>query len=329
MSIEQSSFFNSLEGDRRYLASQFAEYFAAFLTDGVFGGGENLQPYVTGADYTIKIKPGKAWIQGYYYRLRDAEKEMTPEPAAENDRIDRVVVRVDLRVAERSARIYIKEGTPAAVPEPPALVRDLEVAGVYEISLAQIRIPALATTIQGSNVTDERLDETVCGLVDSLIQADTSQVFNQFQTYYNEKRDEFDNYLQSIIDNWDDWFGVTVAQGIRGEWSVYFAGVQDAWNAWFTAQQSEIFDAVYFQFENWRYRAGHKYRTLFDAPTPGNITEEIRNSISEDLVASKITEFDAPAAGQIIETLHVVEGNVTVAKVTTFEVNGNILEVVS
>lgn len=82
-------------------------------------------------------------------------------------------------------------------------------------------------------------------------------------------------------------------------------------------------------FELWASRTGHRYRTIFDTPNPGDITEEIRNSLSDDLVASKLTEFDAPTLGQITETLHVVEGNMMVKKVTTFEVDGSITEEVS
>ncbi len=82
-------------------------------------------------------------------------------------------------------------------------------------------------------------------------------------------------------------------------------------------------------FELWASRTGHRYRTIFDTPNPGDITEEIRNSLSDDLVASKLTEFDAPTLGQITETLHVVAIAKTATKVTTFEVDGSITEEVS
>jgi hypothetical protein len=49
---------------------------------------------------------------------------------------------------------------PAAEPEPPALTRTPQ---VWEISLAQVRVPASAVFIRPENVTDERSDESVCG----------------------------------------------------------------------------------------------------------------------------------------------------------------------
>lgn len=82
-------------------------------------------------------------------------------------------------------------------------------------------------------------------------------------------------------------------------------------------------------FELWASRSTNTYKTIFDSPTAGDITEEIRNTISNDLVASKVTEFDTPTVGQISETLHIVEDNVTVTKITTFDPDGSISEVIT
>ena len=87
--------------------------------------------------------------------------------------------------------------------------------------------------------------------------------------------------------------------------------------------------ASLFDFENWAGRSGHTYKTLFDTPTSGDITEEIRNTSSDALVASKVTEFDTPAAGQIQETLSIVEDAITVRKITTFNVDGSIDEAIT
>ncbi len=82
-------------------------------------------------------------------------------------------------------------------------------------------------------------------------------------------------------------------------------------------------------FELWASRSTNTYKTIFDSPTAGDITEEIRNTISNDLVASKVTEFDTPTVGQISETLYIVEDNVTVTKTTTFDPDGSISEVIT
>ena len=84
-----------------------------------------------------------------------------------------------------------------------------------------------------------------------------------------------------------------------------------------------------FDFDNWRYRAGHTYKTIFDAPLAGDITEEIRNAISDALVASIETKFDTPSAGQIQETLFITEDSITIRKITTFNIDGSIDEAIT
>ena len=321
---QYSSFFRSVAGDRKYSADQFAEYFRSFLTNGIFNGGTNLQVTVNDMKSTIDI--GKGWIEGYYYHNK-TPLELTHSSAdTVNDRIDRVVIRLDLNEGFRSVKAYIKTGTPSATPEAPELVRELEAGTVlqYELSLAQMLVKANATEIESADVTDERLDNELCGLVNSLIQADTTDIFNQFQAFLNGTIDEWDAYFLEVQGIWDTWFGDT-----NVAWNNWFTATQNDYQAWYDGIKATIFDAVYFQFENWRYRAGHTYKTLFDTPTSGDITEEIRNTTSDALVASKVTEFDTPAAGQIQETLSIVEGAITVRKITTFNVDGSIDEAIT
>lgn len=297
---EVSGLFNSLGGDRRYNASWFAEYFANFLTDGIFNGGTNCQVYAEGDDYVLRVKVGRAWIQGYYYALKDSERLLVPgaaDPA--NDRIDRVVLRLDVGQAARSIFAAVKAGTPGAVPEPPALERDLTGTGVYELSLAQVLITAAAETIPALAVTDERLDNDVCGLVESLIQADTTDIFDQFQAYLDAKTAEFD--------------------GIMSDYDTYIQAQVDDWDAWYATNKVAIFDALYFAFENWRYRNGCYYLTEFDTPNAGDITESIKLVVDDSVIATKVTAFDTPTAGDITETLAITDGSIVVAKVTEFD----------
>lgn len=93
------------------------------------------------------------------------------EPASTMDRIDRVVLRLDTSIPIRAIRAIILQGAPNTNPTAPSLVRS---GNIYDISLAQIRIKANSTIVEQSNITDERLDQNVCGLVNSLIRVDTA-----------------------------------------------------------------------------------------------------------------------------------------------------------
>ena len=89
-----------------------------------------------------------------------AGKTFTHGAAATADRIDRIVARLDRNADKRCITLAVLEGVPAAEPVPPALTRTPQ---VWEISLAQVRVPASAVFIRPENVTDERADESVCG----------------------------------------------------------------------------------------------------------------------------------------------------------------------
>jgi hypothetical protein len=195
---EKSGFFDSTAEDpREYTADEFAEYFRRLLTDGIFNGGTNLKVGATGTDMRTHILPGYAWIQGYMYKVYDEPLYLQHDlPDAQLDRIDRIVLRLDTSLEARSIRAMILKGTPAANPVAPSIVRE---NNIFDLSLAQVRIIAGKSYVEAFQITDERLDTNVCGLVNSLIQADTTEIFNEFYSWLNTKKTEYQQ-------DWDDWF---------------------------------------------------------------------------------------------------------------------------
>lgn len=158
---EISRFFDHIDGDRTYNAADWAEYFRQILTTGVLDSGSNLQVYVNGTDRIARVRPGKAWIEGYFYKLTEELELPLEEAHGTYDRIDRIVLRLNTNTDVRDIRLMVKTGEPDIEPTPPVLTRE---GNVYEISLAQILIIHNTTAIPVENVIDERLDSTVCGL---------------------------------------------------------------------------------------------------------------------------------------------------------------------
>jgi hypothetical protein len=178
---EISRFFNHVDGDRVYNADEFAEYFRQVLTSGIFNGGTNLQVSCNGTDRISRINPGKAWLEGYFYKNTDDPLQLThAESHGGYDRIDRVILRLDKNTENRYVKAFIKTGIPDVAPVPPELTRD---EFVYEISLAQVLIIHNTSVIAANKVTDERLNTAVCGLVNSLIQVDTTAMQAQFDGF--------------------------------------------------------------------------------------------------------------------------------------------------
>ena len=191
---ERFRFFDSIDGEdeRYYTADEFAEYFRQLVTSGIFNGGENLRVTADGTDMSVKIKEGYAWLEGYLYKIDTEPLKLTLDAADPNlNRIDRIIIRLDKTLDNRYVRAFVLKGIPAQEPIAPQLRRD---ENIYEISLAQIRIIAGKSFIGETEVMDERFNEDVCGIVNSLIKVDTSHLIKAFedewQTWYNGIKDE-------------------------------------------------------------------------------------------------------------------------------------------
>ena len=106
-------------------------------------------------------------------------------------RIDRVVVSWHIPNQSELPQVVIRQGTPAADPQPPALVNDGEYA---EICLAEIAVAAGAITLAAENITDTRLDGDVCGLVSMGIEKiPTDGLYQQWIDWFEELQTTLDD----------------------------------------------------------------------------------------------------------------------------------------
>lgn len=187
----RSGFFNSVNGDRRYLAYNFAEYFASFIGNGVFPEPSTSLQVISKENMIISLKPGKGWINGYYI-INDTEYDLVISNAdGVLNRIDRVVM--SLNFNSRTIEIVVKKGLFASSPIAPTLQRDQE---VFELALADVFVAKGITSISQSAITDKRLDKNVCGIVTGLIdQIDTTDLFAQYNVSFNEWFDSVKEYL--------------------------------------------------------------------------------------------------------------------------------------
>lgn len=202
----RSGLFNSVNGDRKYLANFFAEYFASFIGNGVFPNpSSGLQVFANG-DMTVNIRPGKAWINGYFL-INDADYQLTFDVAdGMLNRIDRIVLQ--LNFLNREIVPLVKKGANASNPTAPTLQRDTD---AYEIALADIYVGKGILSISQANITDLRLNPSLCGIVHGTVeQIDTTTIYNQYVDWFNLTKEsneiDFDNFLDSKDHYFQTWF---------------------------------------------------------------------------------------------------------------------------
>lgn len=150
--------------DRAANANDFAAYFKGLIKNGVLFGSASLKVAID-SGMSVKAQAGTAYINGKIYANDEAESITLDTASASLARIDRVVLRLD--ETSRLIEVAVLKGTPASSPTAPAITQE---ADIYELCLAEIRIPAGATSIAASYITDTRSDTEVCGWVTNLVQ---------------------------------------------------------------------------------------------------------------------------------------------------------------
>lgn len=198
MAIE-SYFFNAklLNGkyDRVYTSKDITTYLDKIVGSGVFPTPSNCLQVYAGTGMKIYVRPGQGWINGHKL-INTADYPLTIEAADVTlNRIDRVVFRVNN--SERQMEIVVKKGANASEPVAPDIMRNDD---LIEFSLATITINKRTESITEAMIRDTRLDSTVCGMVQGLIQ----QVGTD--TLYKQWADAFDRYYNSAQKEFDDWF---------------------------------------------------------------------------------------------------------------------------
>ena len=190
-----------------------AEYVMRWLhgrSSGVFGADGNATVAPVLDTMSVTVSDGNGWISNdnadgvvWWIDNESANGSKLQLPVDMADavlpRIDRVVVSWQTTNYVALPEVIILKGTPASNPVAPALTNNNI---LRQISLAAIRIPAGATAITGAMITDERLDNSVCGLVTCGIGVDTSVMQAQWKASYAE----FVTYLAQQQAAWEDFF---------------------------------------------------------------------------------------------------------------------------
>ena len=174
-------------------------------TSGVYSKDTNYAVSVTGARQ-ITVAPGLAWVnyddfKGVSACSREAVALTVPDADSTLPRIDRVVLQFD--TAANLTAVKLKPGTPAAVPEPPAILQN---HNQYELGLCTVSVPAGSSVVTAADITDTRADEAVCGVMrDSVtgiptaqLQAQALAIMTQLSTELHTKLDALDAAIAAV-----------------------------------------------------------------------------------------------------------------------------------
>lgn len=266
------------EPDRAYVSEIFRNYFNSFIGNGIFPNpSTQLQVFARSPEVMqVIVKSGKAYTEGaFYYNDDDLILSIADSDPVLN-RIDAVVVQCDY--TQRQVTCKIITGTPATNPTHYTPVRNED---YFELLLAEIYVPFASINVKQSNITDYRLNSTVCGMAAGLIQqVDTTTLYNQYAAKYQE-------VLNTIAANeaaYNAWYS-----NFKSTSEADFAAFKLEFNTWFNNVKNIIFDAQYFDFDNNVYRNAMRYNYTKVVAENGlkTYTEYLKNTVDNSVYATR------------------------------------------
>lgn len=205
--------------DRVYYSEDFACFFGMFVGNGVFPNPSDNLKITSNGNMTVTATKGYAFINGRGYVLLEDMAIQLDTANASYNRKDIIVV--SLNLVDRDIKIKYKAGVANANPQEPELVRSSD---VHELKLASITVRSGTQQVTHGDITDTRLDAKVCGIVDNLVQSvDTTELFNQYQAYWDSKTAEWASKGQQQELDWQEQMdaqqsGYVSLKGTIEEW---------------------------------------------------------------------------------------------------------------
>lgn len=233
--------------DRAVDSAFLRRFYKAYWDDGVFyKPSASFAVTATGTGMNVQVQPGMAQVQGAFC-LEDTVQTLPIAAAdASLNRIDSVVLRLDLSLDKRDISLAVVSGVAAVSPVAPALTRNNT---TWELGIANVLVSAGAGVITQRDVEDTRLDDTRCGAVAQTVgELDTSGFFAQLTAMIARLREEIGEVetgtaamLRSVYDPGDDGVNICVQEyecsksgsvyALTGEGAVGRFKVPAAWSA--------------------------------------------------------------------------------------------------
>lgn len=276
------------EYDRTYLADDFARYFRELVYSGVFmRESTNLQVLANG-DMTLTLKAGSAIIDGYRYQSTKDITITVPPADAVLQRIDRVSITWDKD--DREIHYEYIEGTPAINPAAAELRRDAE---HQDYIVAEIEVRAGVISITQTDITDTRLDSTICGLASPFAELDTTTLYVKLEEFY-----------RSFVENTVNW-----QTQEKEEFMEWFDTLKDVLSG-------DVAGSLQLQIESLAEREFRHYMGLVNQTTEflpdGSIVQE-----SDKAVITTVTGYDEDNNKTITQTVEVKSDSSKYVKITT------------
>lgn len=236
-------FFNSLNGDRKYDASQMSSIFDGLIIDGVFATIGTAFAVKAAGGLTVNIGIGKAWFN-HTWTVNDAVLPLTaPEAEVLLDRIDAVVLEVNATESVRENTIKFVKGTPSSAPVRPTLENE---GNVHQYPLCYIYRKYGTAVINQADITSMIGTESTPFVTAILQTISLDELLGQWQNeldlFTAAQEQEVSDWIANEESGFTTWFDQMKAdlQAEQAALDQWVASEQTDFLAWYNQMKDQL-----------------------------------------------------------------------------------------
>ena len=198
----KSGFYNSMNGDRKYSATDMSSLFDGLINDGVFMSVGSNFAVTADSGNTVIVGTGRAWFNHTWTYNDAAMNVYLDDSDMVQDRIDAIVLEVNSNDSVRNNTIKVINGTASSSPVNPTLVNE---EMIHQYPLAYINRPANSKEISQIDITNA-VGTSECPFVTGIIDVNNIDVLvaqwqAKFDTWFDGVKGKLDGDAAGKLSN--------------------------------------------------------------------------------------------------------------------------------
>lgn len=284
-----SGFFNSVDHDRLYDATDISRLFDGLIRDGIFASIGDCMVVKQSNQMNVTVGTGRAWFN-HTWSYNDALYPVTIPPSEIlMDRIDAVVLEINSVESVRANSIKLIKGTPSSTPTKPALTNTKE---IHQYPLAYVTVGKEVTSIRQADI-ENCVGTSVCPFVTGILEVISIEqlipqwkdILNRFveentanfNTWMNGEKQDYQAWLTAAKKEITDWQATS-----KSDYQKWYDSIKNGYDQWFATIKA-AYDANWSTFQQWEKASQTEFDKWF---------ENMKNKLEGDLGAKLTLETE-------------------------------------
>lgn len=284
-----SGFFNSVDHDRLYDATDISRLFDGLIRDGIFASIGDCLVVKQSNQMNVTVGTGRAWFN-HTWSYNDALYPVTIPPSEIlMDRIDAIVLEINSVESVRANSIKLIKGTPSSTPTKPALTNTKE---VHQYPLAYVTVGKEVTSIRQADI-ENCVGTSACPFVTGILEVISIEqlipqwkdILNRFveentanfNTWMNGEKKDYQAWLTAAKKEITDWQATS-----KSDYQKWYDSIKNGYDQWFATIKA-AYDANWSTFQQWEKASQTEFDKWF---------ENIKNKLEGDLGAKLTLEAE-------------------------------------